>query len=267
MLLFTMTPEEKVKQMGYVCPLMVEAGIEWMRHNAKTVFKTKFFPTFYFFERQLERMGKWTVIVEAESKSLLKKGVITIMGYQTYNVSHSMNENNNGMGIYLLSIDNNGFISCSEYPPHYFNQFRKRYVEDKGLTQPNFSNLVKMVLREHHDSVDETVTDLSVKLVEDDSLFFEETETFNRQAGFKNLVNYSRNGISLGLSGADRRYFNYTTFVSNKMLKDNQAVVQKRSLKTQLTFRYLTDNDPFVTGMHNFEFVDLATRGYNIKDR
>jgi hypothetical protein len=122
-----------------------------------------------------------------------------------------------------------------------------------------------MVLREHHDAMDETQTGLKVKLDEDDQLYYEETEEYNRQAGFKNLITYSRNGISLGLSGADRRYFNFTTFVSNEMLKDNQVEAQQHILKQQLSIRYKTDLDPFAPQENKFELVEASTRGYGKK--
>ena len=260
MILPSMTPEEKVRQMEKVKPFLHEAVTAWMNRNQKIVFKTKVFPTFYLFERNFDGMGKWTVVVEAESKELLKKNIITVKGYQTFIVSHAKQESNNGMGIYLFNaLDNT--IMCDEFPPHYFNQFRKRFVEAKGLSQPDFPNLVKMVLREHHDAMDETQTGLKVKLDEDDQLYYEETEEYNRQAGFKNLITYSRNGISLGLSGANRRYFNFTTFVSNEMLKDNQVEAQQLNLKQQLSIRYKTDLNPFAPTAHVFEFVDPSTRG------
>jgi anaerobic selenocysteine-containing dehydrogenase len=156
---------------------------------------------------------------------------------------------------------------CNEFPPHYFNQFRKRFVEARGLSQPDFPNLVKMVLREHHDAMDETVTDFKIKLDDDDRMYFEENEEYNRQAGFKNLITYSRNGISLGLSGADRRYFNFTTFVSNEMLKDNQVEAQKENLKHQLSYRHKADLDPFAPKENIFKLVDPSTRGYGLNKK
>ena len=256
-----------MRQMEKVKPFLHEAAVAWMNRNQKIVFKTKVFPTFYLFERNFDGMGKWTVIVETESKALLKKGIINVMGYQTFIVSHAKLESNNGMGIYLFNVHNEEIIMCNEFPPHYFNQFRKRFVEARGLSQPDFPNLVKMVLREHHDAMDETMTGLKVKLDEDDQLYYEETEEYNRQAGFKNLITYSRNGISLGLSGADRRYFNFTTFVSNEMLKDNQVEAQQHNLKEQLSIRYKTDLDPFAPQEHKFELVEASTRGYGLKKK
>lgn len=267
MILPTMTPEEKVRQMEKMKPLLNEVVMGWMKRNHKIVFKTKVFPTFYTFERTFEGMGKWTVIVEAESKAVLKKGIINVRCYQTYVVSHAKLKSNNGMGIYLLNVHNEDIIMCNELPPHYFNQFRKRFVEARGLAQPDFPNLVKMVLREHHDSVDETVTDLKIKLDDEDRMYFEENEEYNRQAGFKNLITYSRNGISLGLSGANRRYFNLTTFVSNEMLKDNQVEAQKENLKHQLNYRHKADLDPFAPKENIFEFVDPTTRGYGLNKK
>ena len=84
-----MTPEEKVRQMEKIKPLLHEAAISWMNRNYKKVFKTKVFPTFYTFERTFEGVGKWTVIVLAESKAVLKKNIINVQGYQTYVVSHA----------------------------------------------------------------------------------------------------------------------------------------------------------------------------------
>ena len=175
MILPTMTPEEKVKQMEKMKPLLHEAAMGWMNRNHKIVFKTKVFPTFYTFERTFEGMGKWTVIVKAESKAILKKEIVTVLGYQTYVVSHAKLESNNGVGIYLFNAHNEDSIMCDEFPPHYFNQFRKRFVEARGLSQPDFPNLVKMVLREHHDAMDETITDLNVKLDDDARLLHKKT--------------------------------------------------------------------------------------------
>lgn len=260
MILPTMTPEEKVRQMEKMKSLLLEAVMNWMKHNQKIVFKTKVFPTFYTFERSFEGMGKWTVIAMAESKATLKKGIINVQGYQTYVVSHAKQEGNNGMGIYLFNPHDEDTIVCSEFPPHYFNQFRKRFVEARGLAQPDFPNLVKMVLRERHDAMDETITDLMLKLDEDDRLYYEENEEYNRKAGFKNLISYSRNGISLGLSGANRRYFNFTTFVSNEMLKDDQVEAQQHNMKQMLNFRYKADRDPFAPQDNSIEFTKQIER-------
>ncbi len=267
MILPTMTPEEKVRQMEKMKPLLYEAAMGWLKHNYKIVFKTKVFPTFYTFERTFDGMGKWTVIVMAESKAILKKGIVNVRGYQTYVVCHAKLESNNGMGIYLLNANSEDTIMCNEFPPHYFNQFRKRFVEARGLSQPDFPNLVKMVMREHYDAIDETLIDLKIKLDDEDRMFFEENEEYNRQAGFKNLITYSRNGISLGLSGADRRYFNFTTFVSNEMLKDDQVEAQRESLKHQLSYRYKANLDPFAPQEGNFKLVEPSTRGYGLNKK
>ena len=264
MILPTMTPEEKVKQMEQMKSLLCEAVMNWMKRNQKIVFKTKVFPTFYTFERTFEGMGKWTVVAVAESKALLKKGIVNVQGYQTYVVSHAKIEENNGMGIYLFNAQDENSIMCNEFPPHYFNQFRKRFVEARGLSQPDFSNLVKMVLRERHDAMDETLTDLRVKLDDDDRLYYEENEEYNRKAGFKNLISYSRNGVSLGLSGANRRYFNFTTFVSNEMLKDDQVEAQQLNMKRQLSFKYKKDIAPFAPQRNSFEIVESSKRAYGI---
>ena len=115
--------------------------------------------------------------------------------------------------------------------------------------------------------MDETMTGLKVKLDEDDQLYYEETEEYNRQTGFKNLITYSRNGISLGISGADRRYFNFTTFISNEMLKDNQVEAQQHNLKQQLSIRYSTDRAPFAPQENRFELIEVSTRGYERKKK
>ena len=265
MILPTMTPEEKVGQMEKVKPFLQDAAVAWMNRNRKIVFRAKVFPTFWFFERDFEGMGKWTVIVEAESKALLKKGIASVRGYQTFTVSHAKLESNNGMGIYLFNSHNEESVACNEFPPHYFNQFRKRFVEARGLSQPDFPSLVKMVLREHHDAMDETMMGWKVKLDDDDRLYYEETEEYTRQAGFQNLITYSRNGLSLGLSGADRHYFNFITFISNEMLKDSQVEAQQHNLKEQLSIRYKTDLDPFTPLDNRFGFVEASARGYGIK--
>lgn len=265
MILPNMSPEEKVGQMEKIKPLLYDAALNWMKRNQKIVFKTKVFPTFYTFEQTFDGMGKWTVIVEAESKAILKKGIISVRGYQTYIVSHAKQNSNNGIGIYLLNTNDQSTIMCNEFPPHYFNQFRKRFVEARGLAQPDFPSLVKMVLREHYGAMDETMTELTLKLDDDDRLYYEENEDFTRKAGFKNLITYSRNGISLGLSGAGRRYFNFTTFVSNEMLKDNQTEAQQLNLRDQLGYQYQLDRDPLSAKYSKFKFVDPSTRGYKAK--
>jgi len=267
MILPTMTPEEKVRQMEKLKPLLTEAVMSWMKRNNKIVFKTKVFPTYYTFERDFEGMGKWMVIVEAESKAVLKKGILSIKGYQTYTVSHSKVESNNGVGIYLFNAVDDYTITCNEFPPHYFNQFRKRFVDAKGLAQPEFPDLVKMVLREHHNAMDETQTGITIKLLEEDRMFYEENEDFARQEGYKNLITYSRNGISLGLSSPDRRYFNFTTFVSNEMLKDDQIEKQKSNLHDLSSIRYKQDRDPFAPQIVKKKFADPYLREHiKIKD-
>ena len=248
-------------------PLLYDAVMSWMKHNGKIVFRSKVFPAYYTFDREFEGMGKWTVIAMAESKAVLKKRIINIQGYQTYTVSHAKNESNNGMGIYLFNAHNEDVIMCNEFPPHYFNQFRKRFVEAKGLSQPDFPNLVKMVLREHFFAMDETVSSMSIKLDIEDRMYYEENEEYNRKAGFRNLISYSRNGISLGLSGAERRYFNFTTFVSTEMLKDNQVEIQRDTQKQLLRYRYLADRDPLNARYDILDCIDPSSRGLKPKNK
>lgn len=267
MILPTMTPEEKVKQMEKIMPLLREAAMGWLKHNGKMVHKTKFFPVFYTFDREFEGMGKWTVVIEAESKALVKRGILGVNGYQTYIVTHSKNESNNGMGIYQFSGHGEEHITCNEFPPHFFNQFRKRFVEARGLVQPDFPDLVKMVLREQSYGMDETATSLDPKFLGNEFFYFEDTDRIDRQAGFKNLISYTRNGLSLGLSGADRHYFLYTTFISNEMLKDNQAENQTENLRELLSMTYEDERHPFGQKQGKHVFLDPATRGYKPKKK
>lgn len=262
MILQTMTPEEKVGQMEKLQPMIHEAANAWMKHNNRAVFRTKVFPSFYTFERTFEGMGKWTVIICAESKALLRKDIVAVQAYQTYTVSHSKKENNNGTGIYTFNAKGLTTVTCEEYPPHFFNQFRKRFVEARGLVQPDFKNLVKMVFREHNDALDETAKSFRLKLDDDDNMFLEETEEYNKKAGYDNLISYSRNGISLGIAAADRRYFNFTTFISNEKLKGNQPDDQKKNLKKLLKYRYDTDMNPFEEQEHSISFVPVSENDY-----
>lgn len=267
MILPTMTPEEKVRQMEKMMPLLREAAMGWLKHNGKMVQRTKFFPTFYTFEREFEGMGKWAVVIVAESKSLVKRGILNVNGYQTYTITHSKNESNNGMGIYQLSGHGEENITCIEFPPHYFNQFRKRFVEARGLAQPDFPGLVKMVLREQSYGMDETVTSIEPKFLGDELFYFEDTDRIDRQSGFKNLISYTRNGLSLGLSGAGRRYFLFTTYISNEMLKDNQTEAQAENLRELLSMKYKEERHPFGPEQGRNVFIDPASRGYKPKNK
>lgn len=235
MILQNMTPQEKVAQMEKLRPSLISCAREWVDrpYNSKLLFKkTKSFPSFYIFEKEIDGMGRWSIVISIESKSLMRKEYYGISAYQTYFISGGKDESNNGIGLYLFSVyDYNIDLSkCEEFPPHYFNQFRKRFIESRGLVQPSFSDLIKIVLRELSESVNE------IHKAGDDGI----------KPGYDNFINYSKNGISLGLSCVDGRYSNYTTYISKEMLKDNQLMAQTENLRNLSLsgFWHKVNNDP-----------------------
>ena len=225
-----MTPEEKVKQMEKLLPFIKEIGFKWIERNfLKTIVKTKYFPTCYTRELDLSShgMGKWTMVYVAESKSNVRKGIVAIRAYQKFYVSHSKNPSNNGVGIYECLPDDYGHVECVEYSPHYFNRIRERMIEPKGIVQPSFDDLVKRVICDHFYRIDDIVTGGSYEMNDNGFYDWVPNDLYDRKDGFKNLVGYHEDGLTLGVF--TRGYKSFLTYVPNSMLYQKQ--IDKKSIR------------------------------------
>lgn len=265
MILPTMTPEEKVRQAEKLNPAIRALGQLWMNKYWKKLVRTKVFPSFYTSDIDLSviGMGKWVLVVEAESKSMIKKRIASLFAYQVYHVSRSNDASNIGAGIYRFSSDDDGEVRLEEYTPHYFNRIRERLIAPKGIEQPSFHQLVKIVFKETLHSSDMTtgawkyVPDVNgkYKIVEDKELI--------RSKGYSNLCSYHKSGISLGLSAANRRYFLNTTYIPNDMLYDNQLETKKECLYESRVYEQELVTDPFAT-MHTHKLFTYEKKGRKI---
>lgn len=253
MILQTMTPEEKVRECEKMIRPLLEAATGWARkHHA--VFKTKTFPAIYSFEHDFTCMGRWVVLVIVESRNNLRKGILCVKAYQTFHVSRARDVRNIGLGIWMIDANDNGVVSCHEFPPHYFTRVRERLVAPKGIVQPTFPQLVKIVVREHFDSMDETVKFYTWQKDEKGKYAVVQNNEISRRDGYDNLVTYHKNGISLGLSSANRRYFLFSTFVDNSLLYENQLREQKKRLRELLPYLHAQKNNPFGTSYEKSEW-------------
>lgn len=247
MILPTMTPQEKVEQAKCITEYLSNYPMEKRQYIYKKVAKAKVFPSYYTAEHDISGMGKWVIIFEAESKNLIRKGVLTVKAYQKYYIGHSRNPLNNGTGIYLCSGDDSGHITLIEYPPHYFNRIRERYVSPKGIMQPNFDQLVKMVLRMQHLSMDVQISGYEVIRGEDGKYLLVKDESNSRQKGYNNFISYHKEGISLGVSYGNKEYINQTTFVPNSLLHEEQLEKQKEALAELRKHEHTLSTNPFAT--------------------
>lgn len=229
-----MTPEEKVRQMEKMFPIVRAMGGHWVRNNfRKKIASIKYFPTCYTKEVDLSShgMGKWTFVYMAESKSNIRKGIVAVMAYQKFHVSHSKNPLNNGTGIYLFVLDGLNEVECAEYPPHYFNRIRERMIGPKGIVQPSFDDLVKRVLCDHYNSINEVMIGGRIKILDDGKYGWIADSSFDRQDGYKNMVEYHGDGISLGIMTIGYKLF--LTYVPNGMLRQEQIDRKDKALEEQ----------------------------------
>ena len=247
MILPNMTFEEKFREIKSCYRPMIEFAQPWILKNNKQFLRTKTFPSCYTHELDLtsQGLGKWTLLFTIESRSLLRKNIVSIQMYQTYHVTHSKNPNNNGVGIYVLQSDDYSHVSCSKYTPHYFNRFRERFIEPKGITQPSFTDLVRRMACEHCWSCDMTIKGFRFKLDENGKYGLVEDHSDDRKEGYDNLVSYHKDGISLGVSGANRDYFLYMTYVPNSMLYPDQIKQQTENLKRARQDEFESRFNPF----------------------
>lgn len=241
MILQNMTPNEKLVQMDKVYPRISAMAEAHMASVFRTLKCAARFPAYVFLpEKEITGMGRWTIVLFAESKSHIKKGLVSYMAFQKFYVTHSRNPMNNGIGIYLLFPCYKGDKECHEYPPHYFARVRQRLIEKRGIVQPDFTALVKEVLR---------MDCLCMKHIVENSYLIEnglyeeamECGTIRRD-GYENFISYHQCGLSLGIS-VDKRYFNYTTFVSNDLLRDGQRDLQRMAIREINGYRQELRND------------------------
>ena len=76
MILQSMTPEEKVRQMQHLKPYVYDYAMAWATRNYNIIRRTKVFPTMYTFDREVQGMGTWTMVATAESKANIRKNII-----------------------------------------------------------------------------------------------------------------------------------------------------------------------------------------------
>ena len=244
-----MIPEEKVAEMHKLYPYLCVYAKKWLQIYVRTFMRTKQFPSCYLSDIDLTSFGfgKWTLVAIAESKSNIRKGIATFRAFQTFHVSHAKNPLNNGTGIYELVADDYGNIRCHEFTPHYFNRLRERHIAPKGIVQPTFSELVRRMICEQWSSMDQTIKGFRYKQDESGRYALVEDHDIDRKDGFDNLVSYHRDGLSMGVSGANRNYFLFLTYVSNELLYPNQVEEQKRLLSELSEYDLEQRYNPFAT--------------------
>lgn len=245
MILQSMTPEEKVKQMEKMKPLVFENTTAWAARNFNTVRRTKVFPTIYTFDRNIPGMGTWTMVATAENKANIKKNIIAISAYQKFHVPYAKDKDNIGTGIFLFEGYDEGTVLCLEFSPHFFLRFRQRLIEQKGITQPSFPQLVKRMLMEHHTGMDTTFKEYKTLRDENGKVRIVKTDENDRYKGYDNLITYTKSGLFLGMAADKRRYFCYTTFVSNDELFDDQREIQQQMIKERAMNDFSNRNNPF----------------------
>lgn len=244
-----MTPKEKHGQMVKLKPMLLQtAELVFPERLLKKLRKATRFPAFAVLPpREFEGMGKWTIVVTAECKSSIKKDVVCIRAYQPYHVTHAKNPLNNGTGIYLFNADDYGNVNCQEFPPHYFNRLRERLIAAKGMAQPDFPHLVLEMMRLHSTSMDLVLRGYHFHRDEDGMYTMERDHDGDKKEGFDNLITYHREGASLGVSAEGKRYFNFTTFVPNGMLREGQSEMQRRMMAELRQHEYRRQQNPFAT--------------------
>lgn len=225
-----MTPQEKLLQMERLHPYVKAIAQRTMNENTRLFKKAARFPSFVFLrEREIADFGRWTVVLVCDSRANAIMGRFTFNAFQTFEVRHARKEYNNGTGIYVFHPQNQDDVWCIEYPPHYFFRLRERYISQKGIVQPDFTGLVKELLRIHHHSMNVILQGTVIEKGEDGMYDIIESPKNQRQKGYDNCASYHKEGISLGVS-IDCRYFHFTTFVCNNLLKCSQAEMQKRQV-------------------------------------
>ena len=229
MILPRMTPEEKLRQMERLLPYAKAIAQRTM--NQKNVFKkVTRFPAYVFLaEREITDMGRWTGVLGCDNRSDAVRGRFTYDAFQKYEVRYARKEYNNGIGIYVCHPQNCDKVWCQEFPPHYFFRLRERYISKKGIVQPDFAGLVREMFRLHHHAMNVIHEGTVMEKGEDGMYDVVKTPANQRREGYDNFATYHRDGISLGIS-AERRYYNYTTFVSNDLLKHPQEEMQRQQV-------------------------------------
>ena len=245
MILQTMTPEEKYSQMRTIDNYIRNMPFNKRVRIYKILSKAKNFPYFYTKDEEIPGMGVWTIMCEAESKSNIRKGVICVSAFQKYFISHAKESINNGAGIYSYQGSDDGEFRCFDFTPHYFNRFRERYVEPKGIKRPNFLELVKMVFRVHHISMDTWNNGYYLRKDEEGKYYIAKDDSGIKKKGYGNLITYHRDGISLGVHSCNKGYVNFTTFVSNDLLKKEQEERKKRMMEELRQYEYQLRLNPY----------------------
>ena len=250
-----MTPQEKLAQMNKLFPFVNAITKRLPEARFKTLKRASRFPAFLFVkDNDISGMGKWTIVVVADSKSDACKGRYACLAFQTFFVRHSKNPSNNGTGVYLLHHQQSVGAWCCEIPPHYFNRVRERLIKPKGIVQPDFDGLMREVLRMHHHCMHVIHEGTVIEKGEDGKYDVVKTKENTRVEGYDNFASYHDGGISLGLS-VDRRYFLYTTFVSNDLLRNGQQAFQEQYIREAKDHELRLRTDPKDIFMKE-EFVD-----------
>lgn len=242
MILPTMTPEEKIRQAEQVMPYIKAIASRATSAKYYSLKKAKRFPAFLFLrDKEIAGMGKWTVVITVHDSNDIRKGRYTCGAYQTFHVSHSKNPINNGTGIYVCRTQMNLGTWFVEYPPHYFSRLRERFIQPKGIVQPDFNGLITELFRMQHFASTIINEGTIVSKGEDGLYDVIKDESLQRKKGYDNFCSFHKDGISLGVC-VNRKYFLHTTFVDNSLLKRTQVEMQKENMRTlnqhALKFRY-----------------------------
>ena len=246
MILPTMTPEEKHRQMVELRPYIEALANKTLPLLYAQLRRAKVFPYYVVSpEVDMPNMGRWRIVFTGESKSNIRNGVCTIRAYQTFSVTHAKNPLNNGTGIYMFNANDRGQTQFNEYPPHYFNRLRERFIEPKGIVQPSFHELVKRMMTLHHASIDMIIRGYVLRRGADGLYSIERNNGQDRKDGYDNFVSYHKEGVSLGVCKHNKEYVNFTTFVPNSLLREGQREMQQKHMEMLRRHQYHQRLNPF----------------------
>lgn len=255
MILQTMTPEEKVRQVSKIELDIRYAARSWVEHNLRLLKKRQSYPYTHTIKREFKGMGVWYILITFNEKPKFSKGVgFCCNAYQKYFVSKGTKAENIGAGIYFIGGSSprkafrSSHVTLCELTPHFFNRYRERYLRLSAHPNMTFQEMFMNVFEDIAIGISPNTEMFEAAGIDGSVL---ELMTTPHYPGYDNLLLFIRHGLCLGFRSRHDDYQCYLTYVGPEEFFPGQHHLHQLSKNVLDLYDMMSSLDPSRRATHS----------------